>query len=264
MDAIGGASGKSTCDGGRGISVVIPAKDEAVRIGETVRAARTIPCVRRVIVVDDGSQDDTGSRAARCGAVVVRHARNRGKGAAMQTGAGYAARSDDEAGLAPSVLLFVDADLGGSAVETVALTDRVLDGAVDMTIALLPPQRTPGGGHGWVVALSRAGIRRATGWTATQPLSGMRCLTREAFEAARPLAVGWGVETGLTIDLLRAGFRVQEVPCRLQHRVAGPGLRGQLHRGAQYRDVAWALIVRRLRCWGGWAGSRTSPGCAGG
>jgi hypothetical protein len=120
----------------------------------------------------------------------------------------------------------------------------VLDGRADMTIALLPEQATAGGGHGLVVQLSRSGIRQATGWEATQPLSGQRCLTPEAFAAARPLASGFGVETGLTIDLLRQDFRVLEVPCDLHHRVTGRDLRSQLHRGRQYRDVVLALARR--------------------
>jgi len=227
--------------------VVIPAKDEAERIGTTVRAVRDIPGVRNVLVVDDGSVDATGPQAARAGAVVVRHARNRGKAAAMESGAARVALDDAEQGLAPSVLLFVDADLGESATATAVLAGPVLAGDADMTIAVLPPQRTSGGGRGLVVNLSRNGIRRATGWTTAQPLSGMRCLTREAFEVARPLAPGWGVETGLTIDLLSAGYRVLEVPCELHHRVTGRDVRAQLHRGRQYRDVARALIARRLR-----------------
>ena len=88
---------------------------------------------------------------------------------------------------------------------------------------------------------------RLTGWSPVQPLSGMRCLTAEAFDAARPLAPGWGVEVGLTVDVLAAGLRVEEVPCELQHRVSGSDWRGQVHRAAQYRDVWRALTRRRLR-----------------
>ncbi|GAA2309763.1 hypothetical protein GCM10010402_82040 [Actinomadura luteofluorescens] len=51
------------------------------------------------------------------------------------------------------------------------------------------------GGHGFVVRLSRDGIRRAAGWEATAPLNGQRCLTRAAFDAALPLAAVFGVET---------------------------------------------------------------------
>jgi hypothetical protein len=127
------------------------------------------------------------------------------------------------------------------------LVAPVASGQADMTIAVLPPQETSGGGHGFVVRLARKGIERLAGWTPTQPLSGMRCLSREAFEAASPLARGWGVEVGLTIDVLGAGLRVLEVPCDLQHRVSGSDWSAQIHRAKQYRDVCLALAVRRLR-----------------
>ena len=224
------------------VAVVVAAKDEAERIAATVRSARLIPDVGSVVVVDDGSRDDTAALARAAGAEVVSHRRNRGKGAAMQTGADHVAR------VAPApVLLFVDADLRESAVNTAALAGPVLAGDADMTIAVLPPQASPGGGRGLVVGLARQGIERATGWQPTQPLSGMRCITAEAFAAARPLARGWGVEVGLTIDVLRSGRRVVEVPCDLHHRVTGRDLRSQLHRAAQYRDVWLALAARRIR-----------------
>jgi len=225
------------------VVVIVPAKDEARRIAATVRAALQIPDVGAVVVVDDGSTDDTAAVARSAGAEVTRHERNRGKGAAMQTGADYVARH-----FAPSgALLFVDADLQESAGATAALTGQVLAGEADMTIAVLPPQSSPGGGRGFVVRLARNGVERATGWAPTQPLSGMRCLTPQAFAAARPLARGWGVEVGLSIDLIRQGKRVLEVPCDLHHRVTGTDLRAQLHRAAQFRDVWLALAVRRLR-----------------
>src|SRR5699024_10088726 len=123
-------------------------------------------------------------------------------------------------------LLFIDGDLEDSAVGTAPLTDPVLAGQADMTIAILPAQKRRGGGFGFVVGLAKKGIAELSGFEATQPLEGMRSLTREASGAGR---------------------RVTEVECDLHHRVAGRDLRAQLHRAAQYRDVARALLVRRLR-----------------
>nr|WP_218885841.1 glycosyltransferase [Kineococcus aurantiacus] len=231
------------------VAVVIPAKDEQERIAATVRAVSSLPVVDVVVVVDDGSADLTAKVARDAGALVVAHARNRGKAAAMRTGARAVAereRALPRPGVRARPLLFVDADLADSAVRTEPLTVPVLAGEADMTIAVLPPQATAGGGRGLVVGLARRGTVAAAGWSPQQPLSGMRCLTRAAFEAALPLAPGWGVETALTIDLLRAGFRVVEVPCDLHHRVTGKDLRAQLHRAAQYRDVARALGRRRV------------------
>lgn len=232
------------------VAVVIAAKDEAARIVATIAAVRRIDGVDLVIVVDDGSSDATGRLAREAGAVMLVHRRNRGKAAAMATGARVAADRDisdpAENGRARQ-LLFVDGDLEDSAANMGVLVAPVASGEADMTIAILPPQLTSGSGHGFVVRLARNGIESLAGWRPTQPLSGMRCLSREAFEAASPLARGWGVEVGLTIDVLGAGLRVLEVPCELQHRVSGSDWRGQVHRARQYRDVWLALAVRRVR-----------------
>ncbi|MCD0452513.1 glycosyltransferase family 2 protein [Actinocorallia sp. API 0066] len=226
-----------------GTAVVIPAANEADRIASTVKAARELPGVDLVLVVDDGSADATARVAREAGADVVRHARNRGKAAAMETGAEAVALLDSRDGISPRHLLFLDADLGATAADAAPLIEPVRAGEADMTIAVFV-SRVKLGGHGIVVRLSRDGIRRATGFTATQPLNGQRCLTRAAFEAAKPLAAGFGVETALTIDLLRQGFRIREVEVPLAHRATGTDLKAQLHRARQFRDVARALATR--------------------
>lgn len=152
------------------VAVVIPAKDEEDRIAATIRAARAIPNVDLVIVVDDGSEDDTQNAARAAGATVIRHSVNRGKASAMETGASVAAMRDT-VGRPSRLLLFIDADLGDSAVETAPLVDPVLSGEVDCTIAALPPQQGAGG-HGFVTGLARKAIERATGWRPRQPIPG--------------------------------------------------------------------------------------------
>lgn len=224
-------------DPSRGVAAIIPAFDEAERIEATVRAVSSIPSVEAVIVVDDASKDETGARAQAAGATVIRNARNRGKAASLVAGARAAAPG--------ALLLFLDADLGETARYAAALVEPVAKGHADATIALLPPPPGSVGGHGFVVKLARRGILRATGWTATQPLSGQRCLTRAAFEAALPLASRFGVETAMTIDLLRARMRILEVEVPFAHRWSGTSWRDQLHRARQFADVALALAGRR-------------------
>jgi hypothetical protein len=229
------------------VAVVIPARNESGRIAATVVGAAGLPGVDLLIVVDDGSADDTAALASKAGATVLRHDRNRGKAAAMETGA-EAIRLLEATGAPLGAhrarhLLFLDADLGDTAAAAGPLTEPVRAGTADMTIAVFT-ERVRQGGHGLVVGLSGAGIERATGWRPAQPLNGQRCLTRAAFELARPLAAGFGVETALTIDLLRAGMRVTEVEVPLAHRATGNDWASQVHRARQLADVARALAAR--------------------
>jgi glycosyltransferase involved in cell wall biosynthesis len=227
------------------LAIVIPAFNEAARITQTVTAALKVPGADLIVVVDDGSRDETSGTARDAGAIVVRHSRNRGKAAAMESGAAAVAAIEAREGRdEPRLLLFLDGDLEESAANAAPLAEAVRSGAAGMTIATLPPQ--PGGGHGFVVRLARDGIRSAVGFDAKQPLSGQRCMTRGAFAAALPLAYGFGVETGLTIDVLRAGIKVAEVEVEFRHRVTGSDFAAQVHRARQYRDVALALAVRRV------------------
>jgi len=234
------------------VAVIIPAWNEAERISATVQAASKLAGADVVVVVDDGSADDTAARAAAAGAAVVRHARKRGKAAAMETGAEAVRLSEtgplasdaaNPAATGPRYLLFLDADLAHSAADAGPLVDPVRAGTADMTIAIFTT-RVRKGGFGIVVATAGAGIERAIGWRPVQPLNGMRCLTRAAFTAALPLASGWGAETGMTIDLARQGLRITEVEVPLSHRATGNDWRAQLHRLQQLVDVSRALAAR--------------------
>src|SRR5262245_6317738 len=113
------------------LAVVIPARNEAERIGATVKAALSLAGADLVVVVDDGSADDTAAIAAGAGARVFRHARNRGKAAAIETGAEVVRLLESEpaaAASAPRHLLFLDADLGETAAEAGPLAEPVRAG----------------------------------------------------------------------------------------------------------------------------------------
>src|SRR6202167_4769881 len=193
------------------VAVVIPAYNEADRVGATIGAARALPGVDVVVVVDDGSRDGTAPGAGEAGARTLRYARNHGKAMAMMVGAREVAELDRRRPTGgPRHLLFLDADLGATAACAGPLIGPVAAGEADMTVAAFA-NRVKLGGHGFVVRLAVSGIGGGPGWAPAQPLNGQRCLTRVAFEAARPLARGFGVETAMTIDLKRKGMRIVEV-----------------------------------------------------
>lgn len=221
----------------RVVSVIIPAFNEEATVGRTVAALRRLREVGQIVVVDDGSRDGTAAVAGRAGAFVVRLPRNRGKGAALAHGLGFAAGP---------IISFVDADLGDSAVELRRLVRPVFRGAADMAVARLP-RYARSGGFGLASRVAAWGIRALTGAKMRAPLSGQRAMRRELVQALGGIAGGFGVEVGLTVDALRAGFRVIEVQTSMRHRLTHRDLRGFLHRGRQFCDVVGVLASRCLR-----------------
>ena len=214
------------------VAVIIPAWNEEERIADTVRSALCIPKVDNVIVIDDGSNDGTVAKAIEAGASVIKQPFHQGKGQAMLAGIGVT-HAD--------VLLFLDADLGNSAVHAQALLTPVLAGEVDMAIAHLPAGS--GGGLGLTRSLARWGIRTLTGWQTQSPLSGQRAIRREVLQQVG-IAPGWGAEVGLTVDALRQGYRVCEVKVPLRHRQTAGDLAGYMHRGGQFMAIARTLLGR--------------------
>lgn len=221
------------------VAAVIPARNARDRIASTVRAVADVGAVDLVVVVDSGSTDGTADAAREAGAVVLSHSGSGGRTAAMETGAQAVAAIDvRDARKLPRHLLFLDADLGSAAADVGALIAPVLDGKADLSVATSSPR------PGVAERLATFGVVRLTGWRPTDPLARERCLTREAYTAASPLSYGFGADVGLTIDVVRKGFRVVEVPVEFPHRpisgvwptvqIAGAVLRRRLARSRTY------------------------------
>ncbi|MDH7576242.1 MAG: glycosyltransferase family 2 protein [Bacillota bacterium] len=220
------------------LSVLIPAYNEGKVIDKTVSATWQVKGVRQVLVIDDGSQDDTAARAAAAGAEVLRLPLNVGKGGALNQGVPR---------LTQPVVALLDGDLGESARELEKLAGPVLEERADLTIASFPP--APGvGGFGIVKGLARAGIYLMTGLKLSAPLSGQRVMKKAVLEAVFPFAGGYGVEVAMTVEAARRGFRIMEVPTSMRHRFTGRNWAGFCHRGKQFWHVFWALLkATRLR-----------------
>ena len=107
-----------------------------------------------------------------------------------------------------------------SAAPVRALVEPVRSDDADLVIGV-----PPGAAEGLVATSAGRGITELTGWTTRAPFSGPRCLTRRAFELASPLAAGWGVEVGMSIDIVKAGLRVREIDVDVSGRPAEPGWR---------------------------------------
>jgi glucosyl-3-phosphoglycerate synthase len=210
------------------LRILVAARDEEGLVGATVARLREAFPDAEVVVADDGSRDGTAREAEAAGARVIRLAR-RGKGQALALA---------ERELDPGPLLLGDADLAGDLGPLVE--------AADLAIGAFAVRE--GGGFGIAREMSAALIRLRSGFHARAPLSGQRYLSKRARRVCFPPAAGFGAETRMTIDAVRAGLRVEEVELPLRHRATGRDVSGFSHRGRQLLDALLAagpLAVNR-------------------
>jgi glycosyltransferase involved in cell wall biosynthesis len=203
---------------GCGVVLVLPARDEGPRIGPVLARVPALVAGHRVrvIVVDDGSADDTAAVAAAAGAEVVGHRRNLGLGAAVRTGLAAAAVHR------PAAVAFCDADGEYAPEELGRMVAPILDGIADYVVGsrftgdirrMLPHRRI--GNRALTVALS---------WVARRPItdgqSGYRALAPWAAATAE-IAHDYNYAQVLTLDLLAKGARYTEVPISYGFRSSG-------------------------------------------
>jgi glycosyltransferase involved in cell wall biosynthesis len=225
-------------------TVIVAARDEADRIAATLDAlAHAFPGAR-VVVADDGSRDATAAIAVRAGAELASRLRGpgrssggrrgRGKGGAV-TAAARAVLADGQKPLQTTVVL-CDGDLGASAKELSKLAEAVESGDCDLAVATF----------GIALGFARWAVRDLTGVRVQAPLSGQRALRGELLSRLLPFAPGFGIETAMTVDALRAGVQLAEIELDLEHRATGRTVGGFLHRARQLRDFVLVYVSRRF------------------
>jgi glycosyltransferase involved in cell wall biosynthesis len=223
------------------VVVIVAARNEADRITATLEALKETFPGARVIVADDASSDATSDLALARGAEVVSRRRPHGKGRSMSAAAATIAplAELDE----PPTFVFCDGDLGASAGELRRLVAAVDAGECDLAVGAFSTR--VGGGFGVALGFGRWAIENRSGYRAGSPISGQRAMRGEVLRAVLPFAPGYGMEAGMTIDAVRAGFTVREYELDLEHRATGRSARGFAHRARQLIDFGRVWWARR-------------------
>ncbi len=170
--------------------------------------------VDEVWVVDDGSRDETAALAAEAGATVLRHERNRGKGAALNTGfKALRARAGD------LVVVTLDADGQHEPSELATVLAPIRAGAADLVVGsryLTGPGETPPSrvlGHKFFNSITRL----ASGVAVSDSQSGYRAFSRRALEAITFNSRSFSVESEMQFLARQFGLRVVEAPIAIHY-----------------------------------------------
>jgi len=218
------------------LSVVIPVYNESRTVAEIVRRVRLVPLQTEIILVDDGSQDDTLAKidrlAQRESLVVVKHEHNRGKGAALRTGIAHATGE---------IVIIQDADLEYDPVEYPKLIQPIVDDKADVVFG----SRFLGGGPRramWISQyLANRFLTHLSNWLSGVWLTDMetcyKAFRREVIQKIRLEEERFGFEPEVTANLIAGRWRIFEV--------------GIAYAGRDYHDgkkIGWRDALRAMWC----------------
>ncbi len=196
------------------ITAILPAYNEEVSIGSIVLSTRKY--VDNVIVVDDGSTDNTQEIAKLAGAEVIRHGSNRGKGAALRTGFEFAKDSD--------IIVTIDSDGQHNPHEIPGLILPIINGEADIVNGSRyihkKDKNTPSYRRIGQTVLDKA-TNFSTGLEVTDSQSGFRAFARHAVPAFRFSCIDFGIESEMLTDAANTGLRIKEVKISVRYDVDG-------------------------------------------
>ena len=216
---------------------VVPVYNEADLIGGTIENLKQVKYIDEIVIINDGSEDNTLEVIAKLGVTVINLDRNRGKGYAMRMA--FETLEYDYIG-------FVDGDIGDTSIQVESLILPVIKGEADVSIAKFAKASTmtdTKGGFGLVKGLAKRGIYFFTKKEIDTSLSGQRVYRKEVIEKMNYIPDRYGIEVAMTIQTLNNGFCIVEVPVTMKHRYSQRNLKGAIHRGKQFYDILKTFII---------------------
>lgn len=220
---------------------VVPVYNEADLIVDTIENLKKIELIDEIVVVNDGSKDNTLEVANSLNVTVIDLGQNYGKGYAMK-------KAIDT--LEYDYIAFVDGDLSDTSIQVESLISPVINGEADVSIAKFPRRKDvthTKGGFGGVKALAKKGVYFFTKKEIDTSLSGQRVYKKEVIDKIDYIPDRYGIEVAMTIQTINNGFNIIEVPVTMKHRYSQRNLEGFLHRGKQFRDILKTLIIMYFR-----------------
>jgi len=213
------------------ISVVLPAKNEAGAIGETIQKIFHLNYIDEVIVVNDGSTDATQRIAEQAGAKVVSHPYSKGNGAAIKTGARHATSN---------VIVFMDADGQHDPNDIPRLLEKIEQG-YDLVVGARQKGSQASLGRGIANGLYNNLATYMTEHKVEDLTSGFRAVRAEKFrEFLYLLPNGFSYPTTSTMAFFRAGYSVTYVPIHAAKRI------GKSHIQPLKDGVRFFLIIFKI------------------
>ena len=214
--------------------IVVPAYNESAVVGRVV--GDLLSQYSNVVVVDDGSHDDTGEAAGRAGAMVLRHPINRGQGAALQTGIEFALARGAQ------VIVTFDADGQHQVNDVARLIEPIAKGECEVTLGsrFLGEARNLPRSRKWLLRLGVWFTRWVNGLRLTDTHNGLRGFSRSAAQRLDIQLDGMAHASEIIDVISRNRLSYREVPVEV-HYTDYSLAKGQSSRGAMRVAIQYLL-----------------------
>jgi glycosyltransferase involved in cell wall biosynthesis len=198
------------------ISIVLPAKNESAAIGQTIKHIQKLEVIAEIIVVNDGSTDQTKQVAEQAGAKVISHPYSKGNGAAIKTGARHAQGE---------IIIFMDAD-GQHDPNDIPQFIKKLEQGYDLVVGARQKGSQASLGRGFANAFYNKLATYMTEHQVEDLTSGFRAVRAEKFrEFLYLLPNGFSYPTTSTMAFFRAGYSVTYIPIHAAKRIGKSHIR---------------------------------------
>jgi len=215
---------------------IIPGYNEADNIEEVI--SRVQPFVDEIVVIDDGSYDDMALIANRAGATVLKHAINRGQGAALQTGNEYALKNGAD------IIIHFDADNQFQAEEIPEMVKPLIEAQAETVLGsrfLSKTSDMPGLKKNLIMPLARFTNRLFFNIRLSDPQSGFRALSREAVKKIKINNDRMAHCSEILHQLFKNKIKTVEVPITVIYKEFGQKFSGGIR---IIKDMAIKKIIK--------------------
>lgn len=226
--------------------IIIPAYNEEKNIGKVLEKINNLILDMDVLVVNDGSRDNTRRVVLESGGYVISHPFNQGYGAALQTGFKYAKEKNYD------YVIQFDADGQHSPEELYYMKEEICEGIADIINGSRFLGRTAqnlGALKKMVINMLRFIIRITTGTKISDPTCGFKALSKRTFEyySAMGNFPPDYPDADVLIQMLKLGYKVKEIPINVQEREAGKSMHSGIKPAIYLAKMLLSIIVILLR-----------------
>ena len=203
-------------------AVIIPALNEEKNVGAVVKEARRSLASAAIIVVDDGSRDNTAKVARAAGAVVLVNKKNLGKMESTKKAMVYLEKKYPTV----KIVALIDADRQYDAADLSKIVGPIAAGRADFVVGKRSLTSIPYFRHRFGIYIIAAIFNLMNGTNFTDTVCGLRAISIDAYKKMRLCSSGYAVESEMLVEAIKNGMRVVEVPVKVDYKISHTGRKG--------------------------------------